>query len=164
MTNMHQEGLGSGRLMGAALRALRSDSEPLAALSTQADDFDRRLGENVHEMKLLGSQLVVARHQSERMGNRIEKLNDEVEELSQFISRWDPVVIERAEFTESLERRMQTLSDRIVDLAETIYTIDQRSNQLSSELNRVLALLQDQTALQRRLERIENALARTVST
>jgi uncharacterized protein YoxC len=112
-----------------------------------------------HEVELLTSQLAVVRHESAGLTAKLGELIERFEDLSWTVNRWNPTVIDHADTASDLDRRLAKLAERVGDLAETIHTVNHRTGEASSAVLRVLAVLQDQTALQRRLERIEEALA-----
>ena len=160
MSHFDQVSSALGRALKIAATALGSEPAANAAPDAEANHTSGgRLEDCRREVELLTSQLAAVRDESAGLAAKVSDLIDRFEELSWKVNRWNPAVIERAEMRGDLDRRLAKLAERVGDLAETTHTVNERTTQASSTVLQVLALLQDQTALQRRLERIEEALA-----
>ena len=160
MSHFHQVPSTFRRVLKVAASALGSKPAVPVAPGPSADHANRgRLGDCRREVELLASELAVVRHESAGLAAKVGDLVDRFEDISWKVNRWNPAVIERAEMAGDLDRRLAKLAERVGDLAETTHRVNERTTQASSAVIHVLAVLQDQTALQRRLERIEEALA-----
>lgn len=94
--------------------------------------------------------------QVDATGRRLEDLVRSLDELVKMVRELPPAALEASPAVHGLDAKVSGLGQLVTGLAEQVHLDHVRLGELEERLDRVAGSIQDEMALERRLERIED--------